>query len=304
MHHPPLEGLIAATHTPFKKDGTLHLAAVEKQAAHMRANGIHTVFIAGTTGEGHLLTTQERTTLAERWMRVTKGSDMQVVVHVGHASVKEAALLAGHAAKIKARAVAALAPSYFKPRTPEALAACCAEIAASARKLPFYYYDIPSWTGVNVSVPQFLEHETRTIPNFAGVKFTNPDLAAFQECIHFADGACDILFGTDEALLAGLVLGARGAVGSTYNFAAPIYHRLIDAWERDDPASARWEQFRSVRLVRALASRGYMGASKALMAMLGVDVGPARLPNDNLDSKQQKELFVELESMGFFEWIQ
>lgn len=303
MKFPRLTGLTAAAHTPFAKDGSLNLKIVEQQAAHLLKNGMQTAFIAGTTGEGHLLTHAERTALAKRWMDVARGSELRVIVHVGHASVAEAAALAAHAQKVKAHGVAALAPNYFKPKTPAALLDCCAQIAAAAPRLPFYYYDIPSWTGVTVSVPRFLELAQRQIPNLAGVKFTNPDLAAFQECIHFADSSYDILFGCDEALLAGLILGAQGAVGSTYNFAAPIYHRLIAAWDRDDLATARWEQFRSVQLVNTLAARGYMGASKALMGMLGVKVGPARSPNENLNRQQTSELGRELEALGFLDWI-
>lgn len=303
MKHPRLEGLIAATHTPFRKDGSLNLDAVEPQAAHLLKNTVRTVFIAGTTGEGHLLTREERTALAQRWMDVARGSGIRVIVHVGHASVAEAAALAAHAQSVGAHGVAALAPNYFKPRTPAQLVDCCAQVAAAAPKLPFYYYDIPSWTGVNVSVPQFLELAAERIPNLAGIKFTNPDLAQFQACVHFAEGEYDILFGNDESLLAGLVLGARGAVGSTYNFAAPIYHRLMAEWEKDDLATARWEQFRSVQLVNTLAARGYMAASKAVMTMLGVNVGPARVPHENLDKEQAVSLRRELEAMGFFEWI-
>ncbi len=68
-------------------------------------------------------------------------------------------------------------------------------------------------------------------PTFRGVKYTNPDLCELQRTLSFGDGAFDILWGTDEALLAGLSLGCRGAVGSTYNFAAPIYQRVITAFE-------------------------------------------------------------------------
>ena len=98
-------------------------------------------------------------------------------------------------------------------------------------------------------------------------------------------------------------LGATGAVGSTYNFAAPIYHRLWRAFEKGDLTTARDEQFRSVQLVAALAVRGFMGAAKATMKMLGVDVGPARLPNGNLNAQEVSTLRHELETMGFFDWI-
>jgi len=92
-------------------------------------------------------------------------------------------------------------------------------------------------------------------------------------------------------------------VGSGFNFAAPIYHRLLEAFRAGDWAAARREQFRGVQLVQLLAGYGYMGAAKAVMQMLGVDVGPARLPNSNLTAEQRSELRSRLEAMGFFEWV-
>ena len=104
-------------------------------------------------------------------------------------------------------------------------------------------------------------------------------------------------------LLAALALGATGAVGSTYNFAAPLYTRLIAAFRAGDLETARAEQVRSVRMVQLLASRGYMGAAKATMQMLGVDVGPARLPNGSLTPDEARQLRHDLEQLGFFDWI-
>jgi N-acetylneuraminate lyase len=117
------------------------------------------------------------------------------------------------------------------------------------------------------------------------------------------EGRFDIPFGFDEMLLAALALGATGAVGSSFNFAAPVYLRVIGAFQRGDFTAAREEQMKSVRLIQALASRGYMGAAKAVMAMLGVEVGPPRLPCAPLDADQTKALRSELEQMGFFEWV-
>ena len=111
-------------------------------------------------------------------------------------------------------------------------------------------------------------------------------------------------YGTDEWLLAALVLGARGAVGSSFSFAAPIYRRLIAAFRAGDLAAAREEQFRSVQLIQLLGSYGYMGAAKAVMGILGVEVGPPRLPNGSLTAQQVKELQARLETLGFFDWLQ
>lgn len=293
-----LTGLVAATHTPFHADGSLNLAIVETQAAHLLANKVHTAFICGSTGESHSLTVDERRALAQRWSEVTRGSELKVVVHAGSNCLSDAAALARHAAQTEAVAVSALAPSYFKPRSVAALVDCCAQIAGAAPETPFYFYDIPVLTGVNLSMPEFLDAAREQIPNLAGLKFTNPDLMSYQLCLRAGGGAYDCPWGIDEALLAALTLGARGAVGSTYNFAAPIYHRLMEAFARGDMNAAREEQFRSVQLVQLLAGFGYMGAAKAVMKLLGVNVGPARLPNTPLDGRQEGELRRALEGSG------
>src|SRR5262245_35416793 len=227
-----LHGLVAATHTPFRPDGSLHLAIVEKQAAHLLANKVAAAFIGGTTGECHSMSVDERRELAHRWIEVTRGTALKVVVHAGSNCLGDAAKLARQAQELGASAISALAPSYFKPGSVEVLIDCCAQIAGAAPELPFYYYDIPSLTGVNLPAPEFLERAKTRIPNLAGLKFTNPDLMAYQLCLGADDGAFDVPWGTDEALLGALAVGAQGGVGSSYNFAAPIYHRLLTAFAK------------------------------------------------------------------------
>jgi len=299
----PLTGLVAAVHTPFRPDGSLHLDVVEAQAAHLRAWGIDLAFVGGSTGEGHSLSLEERRALARRWVEVARGTALGVVVHVGANCLADSRALAAQAEELGAVAISALAPSYFKPRDTDALVACCADVAASAPRTPFYFYDIPALTGVSFSMPEFFEQAPARLPTLAGLKFTNPDLMAYLQCLQAGGGQWDVPWGIDEWLLAALAMGAQGAVGSSYNFAAPLYHRLIKAFEEDDLSTARWEQFRSVQLIQLLAGYGYMGAAKAVMKMLGVDVGPARLPQGNPSAAQVKELRRQLETLGFFDWI-
>ena len=302
--HQRLRGLVAATHTPFHADGSLNLAVVEKQCAHLLANDVSAVFIGGTTGESSSLSLEERRLLAKCWMEVVRGTAMRVVVHVGSNALTDARVLAGDAQALGAHAIAALSPSYFKPRSLDALIACAADIAAAAPEMPFYFYDIPSMTGVSFPMADFLAQARERIPTLAGIKFSNPDLMALQLLLRADHGAWDVPFGCDEFLLAALSLGATGAVGSTYNFAAPIYNRLMRAFAAGDLEAARTEQFRSVQLVQLLAGVGFMGAAKAVMGMLGVDVGPARLPNGTPSVEQMKKLRADLDAMGFFDWIQ
>ena len=296
-----LHGLTAATHTPFKADGTLNLGAVEKQCAHLLKNGVGAAFIGGTTGESASLSLEERLALSGRWLAVAKGTPLLVVVHVGSNCLTDSKVLAANAEKLGAAAISALSPSYFKPRSVETLIACCVDMAAAAPATPFYYYDIPSLTGVSLSMPEFLARAGESIPTLAGLKFTNPDLMTYLLCLN--SGYWDIPWGLDEWLLGAMATGAQGAVGSSYNFAAPLYLRLMEAFGRGDFETARQEQLRSAQLISLLARHGYMGAAKATMNMLGVDVGPARLPNNSIQTKQIPVLRAELESLGFFDWL-
>jgi N-acetylneuraminate lyase len=167
----------------------------------------------------------------------------------------------------------------------------------------FYYYDIPSMTGVRFPMEEFLASASDRVPTLAGVKFSNADLMSYQRCLHAGGGRFDVPWGVDEYLLAALALGAVGAVGSSYNFAAPVYTRMMAAFSRGDLAAAREEQYRSVQLIALLGRFGYMAAAKATMGFLGVDVGPARLPHVNLTPEQGAELREGLERLGFFEWV-
>ncbi len=298
-----LHGLVAAVHTPFDLQGQLHLEVVVKQAEYLLSKGVFTVFIGGSTGESHSLTVDERLVLAQRWSDVVRGTKLQLVVHVGSNCITDARHLASQAQTLHADAISALAPSYFKPKSLDSLVSCCADIAGAAPELPFYFYDIPVLTGVQFSMPEFLRLASARIPTLAGIKFTNSDLMSYQRCLHFENGRFDIPWGVDEYLLAALALGGVGGVGSSYNFAAPIYHRMIKAFHQNDLETARREQFCSVQLIDLLSRFGYMGAAKTVMNFLGVDVGPARLPNTNLTAEEVTTLRKSLESLGFFDWV-
>jgi len=298
-----LHGLVVAAHTPFHSDGSLNLSAVEEQAAHFLRKNVNFIFAGGTTGECHSLTLDERRALARRWMEVARGTALRIVIHVGSNCLADARALAAQAEALGATAIAAFSPSYFKPRNLDALIACCADITSAAPETPFYFYDIPSMTGVNLPMTEFIAQAPPKVPTLAGLKFTNPDLMTYQSLLRANGGAWDVPFGVDEHFLGGLAIGARGAVGSGYNFAAPIYQRMMKSFAGGDIAMAREEQFRGAQLVQLLIGYGYMSAAKAIMEMLGVPVGPARLPHAPLTAEQTGALRRSLETMGFFEWV-
>ena len=289
-----LKGLTPATHTPFSNDGEVDLSVIEKQAEFLAGQGIQSVFVVGSTGESHSLTTDERVSIAEQWLKVTTNTPMKVVVHVGSNCLKEAQQLAKHASDQGAEAVAALAPSHFKSASIDELISWTRSIAGACPETPFYFYDIPSLTGSSFSMCTYMERAIAEIPNLVGLKFTNADLISYQRVIQRYPEH-DFLFGIDECLLPAMSLGCQGAVGSTYNFAAPLYHRLIAAFRHGDMETARKQQYKSVQLVDLLCScGGYMPAAKAVMEYLGVPVGAPRQPFPQISSQAKQRLYEQV----------
>jgi N-acetylneuraminate lyase len=282
--------LIPAVLTPFHSDGSLALQKVEQQAALLHADGVSAVFVGGTTGEFSSLTIPERLALAERWLQVGREMDWTVLIHVGANCLEDSCTLAAQAQKFGAGGIAMLSPHYFKPASIEVLIACCAKVAASAPDTPFYFYDIPALTGVHVPITDWVEQAYERIPNFAGIKYTHTDLLAFQMLLQCCNGQLQVFYGMDEHLLAAWVLGGKTAVGSGYNFAAPLFHRLLQAAEGGDLTTARQEQWRAARLINKMMSLGYLASAKELLRIRGVDLGPVRLPLQDLTIEQVANL--------------
>lgn len=299
-----IEGLIAAPFTPMHADGSVNLEAIAPYAALLARNGVRGAFICGTTGESLSLTEEERLALTVRWIEAAP-ADLKIIVHVGHESLEASKRLAATSAELGAAAFGAMGPSFFRPSNLAQLVDYCVELAAAGAAIPFYYYHIPSMTGLNFRMLEFLTTAGDRIPNLAGVKFTSEDLMDFELCRAFAKGRYNMLFGRDEMLLAALALGARGAIGSTYNFAAPLYTRLIEAFDAGDLNTARASQRKSMEMVRILESGecSFLGTAKALMAVLGVDCGPARAPLKSVgDAELRKRVLPALAALGFEEW--
>lgn len=293
-----LTGLITAPFTAMNADCTLNLPMIEHQARALAENGISGAFICGTTGEGLSLTTEERVQVAEKWKSAAPRS-LQIIVHVGHQSVSESKELAAHAEKIGVAAFATIAPTFFRVTNLDQLVGYCEQIAEAAPNLAFYYYHIPAMTDADFFMHDFLNLASQRIPNLAGIKFTHENLMDYARCLNFEEGRFNILFGRDEILLAALAMGATGAVGSTYNYMASIYHRMIEAFNNGDLENARRLQLTAIQIIAVMSRRGGLSAGKAMMKMVGLDCGPVRAPLQNLSPESLESLREELKRVGF-----
>ena len=296
-----IKGLIDAPFTPFHEDGSLNLAPIPEYAALLARNGLKGVFINGSSGEGYMLTEEERMQLAEAWMAAVP-KDFKVIVHVGSTSVMSSRRLAEHAQKIGAWGIGAMATPFPKIGNIEQLCRYCEEIASAAPELPFYYYHIPAFNGAFLSMYDFLNAVDGRIPNFAGIKYTFESLYEYNRCRRYQNGKFDMLHGQDETILPCLAMGgAQGGIGGTTNYNGRCLTGILEAWEKGDLEKARQLQDFAQDVIDVICNfRGNIVGGKRIMKLIGLDLGPNRVPFMSVTDEEEQELRRELEAIDFF----
>lgn len=297
-----IHGLIAAAFTPFKEDGSVNFEMIPQVVEKLIQDGLQGAFVCGSNGEGPNMTTTERMQVSEAFIK-SAAKRMKIIVHVGHSSIQEARTLAAHAAETGADAISSVAAFYFKPTSVSNLAESIAAIAGAAPSLPFYYYHIPQLTGVAMDMIEFMNKAQALIPNLAGIKYTAASINEFQLCLRYQNRKFNMLYGYDELLLSALAVGAVSAIGSTYTFAAPCYLKTIDLFNNGDLRAAEENHSFMVEAIKIFAAYPPIPAQKAIMKMLGWDMGPSRLPLQTLSETDFNTLYNSLRSISFFERV-
>lgn len=295
-------GLIDAPFTPFHENGDLNLEPIEKYAAMLQKNGLQGVFINGSSGEGYMLTTEERKQLAERWLKVAP-QGFKVIVHVGSCCLRESQKLAAHAQEIGAWGIGSMAPPFPKIGRIEELVKYCEAIANSAPDLPFYYYHIPAFNGAFLPMLELLKAVDGRISNFAGIKYTFESLYEYNQCRLYKNGKYDMLHGQDETILPSLAQGgAQGGIGGTTNYNGRELVGIIEAWKNGDIETAREKQNFSQEVINVICRyRGNIVGGKRIMKLLGFDLGPNRVPFQNMTNEEEQQMKKELEAINFFD---
>lgn len=297
-----IKGLIDAPFTPFYENGEINLEPIEAYANMLVKNGLQGVFINGSSGEGYMLTDEERMRLAERWVAVApKG--FKVIVHVGSCCVKSSRMLAEHAQKIGAWGIGAMAPPFPKIGRIEELVKYIEEIACGAPQLPFYYYHIPAFNGAFLPMVKLLEAVEGRIPNFAGIKYTFESMYEYNQCRLYKGGKYEMLHGQDETILPCLATGgAQGGIGGTTNYNGKELVGIIEAWEAGDLETARERQNFSQEVINVICHfRGNIVGGKRIMKLIGLDLGKNRTPFQNMTDEEEALLKAELEAIHFFD---
>ncbi len=300
MKRKKITGLVAAPFTPMKADGSIAYELIPDYYRLLKQNNVKGVFICGSTGEGVSLSTNEKYLVTEAWVNCTKSDpDFKIMLLLGGTSIIECQELAIKASRLPVHSISITAPFYFKPASAKILAKVCQEIASVVPELPFYYYHIPILTGVDIPMYSLLQEVVELIPNFVGIKYTHEDFMDFQSCLNFQDGKYDMLWGRDENMLSALAVGAVGAVGSTFNYAAPLYTRLIEAFQQNDLENARVLQLQSIEMIRLLGKYGGIATGKAYMKLIGLNCGDFRLPVKTMNTAEYEQFCNDAIQIGF-----
>ena len=292
-----VKGLIAAPYTPIKNNGEIDLNKISLYAEKLKKDSLSGVFICGTTGEGMFLTSNERKKIAEEWVKY-QSDDFKIIVHVGTTSVVQSSDLANHAQKIGAFGTSSIGPIFLKPNDINDIIDFCKIIADSAPEIPFYYYHIPSVTGLNFSMTEMINFSKTKIQNFAGIKFTHNNLVDLKSCLKIDNGKWNIFFGQDELFLSALSLGVDSYVGSTYNYMGLLFNSIIDSYRNkkiDDVISKSRVALESISKV--LKYHGAVVGGKQVMKLTGIDCGQCRSPLKKISDKQRKELEKSLREL-------
>lgn len=293
-----IEGLIAAPFAPMLDNGELNVELIPAYYNFLQKNGVVGAFINGSTGEGVSLSQKEKVKITTAWTSQNKKQEaLRIIDLVGGTSYAECMENAQRSAALGVDAIAILAPYYFKPAGAKQLAEFCAKVAEAVPQLPVYFYHIPVLTGCNVSMLEFLQEAASMIPNLVGIKYTHEDFMDYLSCLNFQNGQYDMLWGRDENLLSALVLGARGGVGSTFNYAAPLYHQLIKAYDDGNFVEARRLQLQSIDMIRLLGKYGGIATGKAFLRYVGLECGEFRLPVKNMSSEDYKQFVADVDAL-------
>lgn len=282
-------GILPAVVTPFHGDGSFDEAAFERLCARLYAAGVDGLYVCGQTGEGLQQSLEQRMKVAEAAVRHSPPG-AQVIVHCGAAATADAIRLARHAARAGAGAVSSLPPAggYSFPE----ILGYYRDLAAAC-ELPLLVYYFPSLAPALRTPQQILE--ICALPNVIGLKFTDSD---FYLLSILKRHGLTVFNGSDEMLAAGLIMGADGGIGSTYNCIPDVYAGMWRAarageWERVRETQARVNEFVEVLLRYPVNS-----AVKETLRLMGLDCGECLPPRRPLTPVEKTELRGALASLA------
>lgn len=283
-----LQGIFTALLTPYREDGKIDKQALKRLIDFSLNAGVNGFYVGGSTGEGVLMTEAERTDLFETVAEANNGRGV-LIGHVGATSTDEAVLLANTIKKLNYDAVSAVPPFYYGHNF-EAIKGYYRDIATCG--LPVVIYNFPLAGSFSLT-PEKLEEMMKDNPSIVAVKHTALDLFALERFKRLPDSPV-VFNGYDEMLAAGLIMGADGGIGSTYNF---MPHKIVSIYKafRDGDLKKVMEYQREANIIiekmlNLSGVCGMMNCEKELLTLMGIPMGSCKKPFIPADDKVRAEL--------------
>ncbi|NWF71206.1 MAG: dihydrodipicolinate synthase family protein [Chloroflexi bacterium] len=284
-------GLWPALVTPLTEDNHLNIPVLEQIVEYLLAKQVNGFYVAGTTGQGLLLSLEERKQLTAAVLRQVNGR-VPVIVHVGAVAEVDAVDLARHACDQGASGISSLLlPQY--PDLP-ALVRYVGSLSASV-PIPFLAYIYGRDLDAVHLMECLMQFET-----VIGAKYTGPNLHELKRVIELGrNGEWTIFSGMDEQSIFAAMTGASGHIGSTLNIMPGVYRAIWGHIARGEFAQAHALQLRANGITQRLVDVGFAGALNYVMGRLGFDCGQPRQPHQALNSERRQELDRTLDADEF-----
>ena len=291
-----LEGILPATVSPNKEDGSFDAAAMRKIVRHQLDAGSDGLYVCGGTGEGLLMSREDRELALETVLDEVNGA-ATVIAHVGAFRTDETAALARHASDSGADAIAALPPAYFYVPDDDGMVEYYTTVAG-ASDVPLLIYNIPQRT--HITMTESLFTRLLEIPNVIGMKDSSGDVFALGNLVANTDDPV-IFEGEDPTVLWALMAGAKGGIGSTYNVMPHLYVNMWRAYQDGSIDAAVRTQLRINQIIAVLIRASVISTVMKTMEFIGLPCGNPRSPNRALSEAESADLRAGLEAVGFFD---
>jgi N-acetylneuraminate lyase len=268
---PRLGGIWSALVTPCRPDGAVDLARIPALVDWQIGQGVHGFYVGGSTGEAFLQSVEERIAVLQAAADAVKGR-VPLIAHVGAIATQDSLRMGAAAASAGYQAVSAIPPFYYDFSRDELVVHY--QRLVEAVPLPLVVYNFGGRVGrlTGDDLMRLLDD-----PRVIGVKHTSQDLYLLERFKRHRPDAV-IFNGYDEMCLAGLAMGADGAIGTTYNVMGDNFVALHAAFHAGDMARARRLQVKANRMIDVLVAVGVFPGTKGLLKLLGHDCGECRPP--------------------------
>lgn len=243
---------MAPTFTPFTANNEINYNVIEPYASLLKSKGIDAILVNGTSGEGMLLTVEERKKVTEKWSEVCKKLDILLMVQISGCPFADVVELAKHSAELQVDGILCLPELYFKPKTIQKLVQYLKDISVYCPNILLYYYHIPMFTQVDLPMANFMELAAKEIHNFAGIKYTSGDLEKGIPCLKYGQ----VFLGSDTILCGALALGFDNAIMTSLNIVPEISLKIIDFMSQGKVKEAREQQHRLNKFVEQSLKKG------------------------------------------------